>query len=219
MTFQWSHADTNDGNFTDIDGATESTYFPTAADNGKFLKLTASYKDRYVRDEYLEITPVKTVSVVSDDAISLYTRTFASSLHITDEDGSAVGYQGEPNLSQPFRTGPQPAGYMIKKVEVRLKNTPDYDPDEFEVKITTTPDVTEESTVATLIQSRPDRQREEHVPGSTGSLAGTEHRLLPGDDPPQPNPPAGLQRPLRGRCSPGSRDLRWHGLGGRSRRI
>ena len=107
VTFQWSHADTNDGNFTDIDGATESTYFPTAADNGKFLKLTASYKDRYVRDEYLEITPVKTLSVVSDDAISLYTRTFGR--RSTSRTKMAVLSATRASRTCHSRSGPVPS--------------------------------------------------------------------------------------------------------------
>ena len=148
QTWRWSRGDTAGGTFTEIPGATSETYIPTIDDLGKFLKLDATYKDSNVRDEFPEITPIKTLSVVSDDPVSLYTRTFASSLY---NRSSSLGARGEPNLSQPFRTGPQPEGYMIKKVEVVFFTTPDYDPAEFEVKITTTPDVTEESTVATLI--------------------------------------------------------------------
>ena len=92
---------------------------------------------------------------------------------------------------------------MIKKVEVRLKNTPDYDPDEFDVKITTTPDATEESTVATLIN--PDRigngKNMFRVPPGVWLAPNTV--LLPGDDPPQPNPPTGLQTSAAREVVPG----------------
>ena len=151
-TWQWSRGDTAAGPFTEIPGANDGTYFPTTDDLGKYLKLDATYKDSNVRDEFPEITPIKTLSVVSDDPVSLYTRTLVSSMQLAlGNEADMLPSRGEPNLSQPFRTGPQPEGYMIKNVEVQFMQTPDYDPDKFELKITTSPDVTEESTVATLI--------------------------------------------------------------------
>ena len=130
QTWRWSRGDTSDGTFTEIPGATDGTYFPTTDDLGKYLKLDATYKDSNVRDEFPEITPIKTLSVVSDDPVSLYTRTFASSLHLPWQRADAHNnVRGEPNLSQPFRTGPQPEGYMIKKVEVEFMHDARLRPD------------------------------------------------------------------------------------------
>ena len=45
LTWQWSRADTADGNYSDIDGATMASYTPVVEDLKKFLKATASYTD------------------------------------------------------------------------------------------------------------------------------------------------------------------------------
>ena len=82
LTWQWARGDNSTGPFTDTAGATARSYTPTDPNLGKFMKVTASYKDSNVRDEFLEITPVKALTVVSDDRVSLYTRRFATLLHI-----------------------------------------------------------------------------------------------------------------------------------------
>ena len=46
VTWQWSQSMTMDGSFTDIDMATSMTYTPVAADDGYYLKATASYDRR-----------------------------------------------------------------------------------------------------------------------------------------------------------------------------
>ncbi|MDE0603528.1 MAG: hypothetical protein OXI18_03905 [bacterium] len=43
--WQWSRADTDDGPFTVIDGATDSDYTPQSSDVGKYLKVTVTYSD------------------------------------------------------------------------------------------------------------------------------------------------------------------------------
>ena len=49
VTWQWERADNapfgTDDNVTEIDGATMDSYTPVAADDGKFLRVTASYTD------------------------------------------------------------------------------------------------------------------------------------------------------------------------------
>ena len=45
LTWQWSRGDTADGTFTNIGSATSNKYTSIAADVGKFLRATASYKD------------------------------------------------------------------------------------------------------------------------------------------------------------------------------
>ena len=44
-TWQWSKSLTMDGTFTDIDTATSMAYTPAEADEGYYLKVTASYTD------------------------------------------------------------------------------------------------------------------------------------------------------------------------------
>ena len=44
-TWEWSRADSAGGPFTDISGATESTYTPRSSDVGKYLKATVTYTD------------------------------------------------------------------------------------------------------------------------------------------------------------------------------
>lgn len=43
--WEWSRADTEDGPFTVIGGATDSIYTPTSSDVGKYLKATVTYSD------------------------------------------------------------------------------------------------------------------------------------------------------------------------------
>ena len=45
LSWQWSRGDTVDGTFTNISSATSNKYTSIAADVGKFLRATASYKD------------------------------------------------------------------------------------------------------------------------------------------------------------------------------
>ena len=44
-TWQWSQADSKNGNYSDISGATSASYTPEASDTDKFLRATASYTD------------------------------------------------------------------------------------------------------------------------------------------------------------------------------
>ena len=45
LTWQWSSSTTSNGTFTDISGAISNKYTSVAADVGKYLKATATYKD------------------------------------------------------------------------------------------------------------------------------------------------------------------------------
>ena len=47
VTWQWARSTSNTGNWTDITtNGTSATYTPVAADNGNYLRATASYTDR-----------------------------------------------------------------------------------------------------------------------------------------------------------------------------
>ena len=45
LTWQWSRADTKNGSYSDINGATSASYTPDTGDVDKFLRATASYTD------------------------------------------------------------------------------------------------------------------------------------------------------------------------------
>ena len=45
VTWQWSKADTSTGTYADIKDATKASYTPVTADDGKYLKATATYTD------------------------------------------------------------------------------------------------------------------------------------------------------------------------------
>ena len=45
LSWQWSRADTETGPFSDISGATSAEYTTTESDNGKYLRVQASYTD------------------------------------------------------------------------------------------------------------------------------------------------------------------------------
>ena len=45
VTWQWSKSDAANGTYTDIDGATMAGYTPVTADDGDFLRVTATYTD------------------------------------------------------------------------------------------------------------------------------------------------------------------------------
>ena len=45
LTWQWSWSNTKNGNYSNIDGATSTSYTPVTGDVGKYLRATASYTD------------------------------------------------------------------------------------------------------------------------------------------------------------------------------
>ena len=45
LTWQWSRADTKNGSYSDVNGATSASYTPVDDDVDKFLRATASYTD------------------------------------------------------------------------------------------------------------------------------------------------------------------------------
>ena len=62
VEWQWSKSMTMDGDFADIDGATSDTYTPMAADEGYYLRATASYDDGHGMDKMAEGTTTAAVA-------------------------------------------------------------------------------------------------------------------------------------------------------------
>ena len=55
-SWQWSKADAADGPFTDIGGATSTSYVPVLVDRGKYLRATVTYTDHHGADQSAELT-------------------------------------------------------------------------------------------------------------------------------------------------------------------
>ena len=55
-SWRWSKADSADGPFTDIGGATSPTYAPVLADRGSYLRATVTYTDHHGADQSAELT-------------------------------------------------------------------------------------------------------------------------------------------------------------------
>ena len=62
-TWQWSKSMTMDGTYMDIDMATSMTYTPVEADEGYYLKATASYTDGHGSDKMAMATTTSMVPV------------------------------------------------------------------------------------------------------------------------------------------------------------
>ena len=65
-TWQWSKSMTMDGTFEDIDGATMMNYMPVAADEGYYLRATATYTDGYDSGNEEMATTTGMVTTVQD---------------------------------------------------------------------------------------------------------------------------------------------------------
>ena len=62
VVWQWSKSMTMSGDFTDITDATSITYTPVAADEGYYLKATASYNDGHGSDKMADATTTAPVA-------------------------------------------------------------------------------------------------------------------------------------------------------------
>ena len=75
-TWKWARGDTSTGSFSDISGASLAAYTPVAADVGKYLRATATYKDGQ------SATVTKTARAISSSAVG------ASNSEPTFDDGA-----------------------------------------------------------------------------------------------------------------------------------
>ena len=64
-TWQWAKSTANDSGFEDIDGATSASYTPVDADEGNYLRATATYNDRHNTGD-----DTTTASKVSDNTVA-----------------------------------------------------------------------------------------------------------------------------------------------------
>ena len=66
-TWQWSQADSKNGNYTNISGATSASYPPVTGDAGKFLRATASYTDATASGKTAQMVSYRQVREVPSD--------------------------------------------------------------------------------------------------------------------------------------------------------
>ena len=69
VTWQWSKSMTMDGTFENIGDATMATYTPMAADDGYYLRATATYTDGYGADTAMETTTAAVTAVTAGDPL------------------------------------------------------------------------------------------------------------------------------------------------------
>ena len=60
-TWQWSRSNTKGGDYSNIDGATSTSYTPVTGDVGKYLRATASYTDGEVSDKTAQMVSYRLV--------------------------------------------------------------------------------------------------------------------------------------------------------------
>ena len=89
VTWQWSKSDAVDGEYASIKGATMAAYTPVAADDGDFLKVTASYTDNQGSGKSAEGMPGGTAGAAVAKVRNL-------APVFTDEDMDEEGLQIEP---------------------------------------------------------------------------------------------------------------------------
>ena len=133
-TWQWaSHAAPTDGttapaadseDWSDISGATDASYTPDAADNGKFLRATASYTDGHGSG--------KTAMAVSESAVALVTITDGPETVSYLENGTdAVGtYTGDPadDITWSLKPGDDASAFSISTGGVlSFRSSPNYE--------------------------------------------------------------------------------------------
>ena len=96
VTWQWSRADTADGVFADISGATSARYVPGRGDSGKFLRATAAYEDRHGSGKTVVAAAAESVvSVASNNPPSF------PPLFTVAEDASAGAFVGDASATDP----------------------------------------------------------------------------------------------------------------------
>ena len=88
VTWQWSKSATANGTYTDIKDATMAGYTPVTADDGEFLRVTASYTDAEGSGKTVDGEPADPNVAVEK------VRNLAPAF--TDEDGDTAGIQIDP---------------------------------------------------------------------------------------------------------------------------
>ena len=96
VTWQWSRADTADGVFVDISGATSARYVPGRGDSGKFLRAAAAYEDRHGSGKTV-------VAAAAESVVSVATNNPPSfpPLFTVAEDASAGDFVGDASATDP----------------------------------------------------------------------------------------------------------------------
>ena len=116
QTWQWSHSDTANGPFSDISGATSSSYTPVQADLGKYLKVRVTYSDALASGRSAEATTSNAVTetpVVNAPPTfdpNSYTRTVAENTPADENVGSPITGTDPNNDTLTYSLGGDSAG-------------------------------------------------------------------------------------------------------------
>ena len=173
-TWQWARADSASGTFTDIGGATTSSYTPSTGDVGKYLQATASYTDGHGTGKSAQAVSANPVQAPPEFSSVTATRSVAENtaggqnigapVTATDADNAdtltytlgepdEASFDIEPESGQ-LRTK-EPLDYETKKsYEVTVTAT---DPSSLTTSITVTITITnvEEAGTVTLLPVQP----------------------------------------------------------------
>ena len=127
-SWQWAKGNTRTGSFSDITGATSATYTPVAADVGKYLRATVTYKDPQ------STTVDKTASAVSSGTVGgsntqpppsvsitasvtePVTAPFRVTITFTDRDGNeldATGFEADEIIAYYTKRGQETYEFQI----------------------------------------------------------------------------------------------------------
>ena len=128
VTWQWSRGNTASGPFTDISGATSASYTPVRADEGKFLRATASYTDPQGPNKSAEgVSPMAVVRGNEDPQFDSATATrnvdensgggthVGAAVSATDGDGDPLEYDMPARTRLPSLSLGTTAGYYSSR--------------------------------------------------------------------------------------------------------
>jgi len=187
ITWQWSVSDGQDGTFSDISGATNASYTPTATDALKWLKATATYTDSRGSGKTASFDPAIYVREIPENNNPPVLR--AGESFACDEDACAFIRPFYPVNSYVYNpisardddggdefvysiSGPDAQHFEIvngpdyERSDLLTKDTLDYSKNRYEVQVTAT-DLSGESDTMTLYLTPHVPDNEINVPVTT----------------------------------------------------
>ncbi len=113
VSFQWQRGAAKEGPFVDIpaaEGGTAARYMPLPGDLDMWLNAVATYDNAFVTG--------KTGQGVSLSAV--LSQPILSNVGLISDVGYVVGGPALTKLAQPFTTGPEPSGYVLRGFRVGI---------------------------------------------------------------------------------------------------
>ena len=113
VSFQWQRGAAKTGPFVDIpagQGGTADRYMPLPGDLGMWLNAVATYDNAFVTG--------KTAQGVS--LVAVLSQPIMSNVGLISDVGYVVRGPAHTRLAQPFTTGPEPSGYVLRGFRVGI---------------------------------------------------------------------------------------------------